>query len=231
MTTTARELTTLGGVRRAFVSASSPRVIAVSLLGVVVARTMLGTLTWMDLAVAVAVALAVGPAEWVIHRTLLHAPQGRWISELLGTRDSHERHHRDPDDLEWLLLRRLNAIGSCGAIIGPAALLTFGVAAALGDVTNRIAWATAATGAFVALLALLHYEWVHLLVHSRYQPKSGFYRRLDRHHRLHHYRNEHYWLGVTSNSGDRLFGTLPADRSAVPLSATARSVSVVRPHR
>ena len=229
--TTARQLTTLGGVRRAFVSASSPRVIAVSLLGVAAARTRLGNPTWFDLAVAVGVALAVGPVEWIIHRTLLHAPRGRWISEQLGTRDSHERHHSEPDDLDWLLLRRLNAIGSCGAIVGPAVLITLGVATALGDVSNRAAWATAATGALVALLALLHYEWVHLLVHSRYQPRSGFYRRLDRHHRLHHFRNEQYWLGVTSNSGDRLFGTLPADRSAVPLSATARSVSVVRPRR
>jgi sterol desaturase/sphingolipid hydroxylase (fatty acid hydroxylase superfamily) len=221
---TARELTTLDGVRRAFVASSSPRVIAVSMLGAAVARTRFGALTWFDVAVVVGVAVAVGPVEWVIHRTLLHAPQGRWISELLGTRDSHERHHREPDDLEWLLLRRPNAIGSCVAIIGPAVLIASGVATGLGDLGDGTAWAAAATGVFVALLALLHYEWVHLLVHSRYQPTSAYYRRLDRHHRLHHFRNERYWLGVTSNSGDRLLGTLPANRSSVPLSATARSL-------
>ena len=220
----ARDLTTINEVLGAFVHSASARVIMVFFAAAVAARLMLGTVSWADLAIGVAVVVAVGPVEWVIHRTLLHAPQGRWISELLGTRDSHERHHREPDDLAWLLLRRPNAIGSCGAIVGPAVLVAAGVATALGDVGDRTVWAVAATGSIAALLALLHYEWVHLLVHSRYQPTSAYYRRLDRHHRLHHFRNERYWLGVTSNSGDRLFGTLPADRSSVPLSATARSL-------
>jgi hypothetical protein len=76
----------------------------------------------------------------------------------------------------------------------------------------------------VGLVALLHYEWVHLLVHSRYRPRSRYYSRLAKNHRLHHFRNESYWLGVTIDTGDRLARTLPADRSAVPLSETARTL-------
>jgi hypothetical protein len=73
-------------------------------------------------------------------------------------------------------------------------------------------------------VALAHYEWTHLLVHSRYRPKSRFYARLSRNHRLHHFRNERYWLGVTSNSGDRILRTLPRAKTDVPLSETARTL-------
>ena len=220
----ARDLTTVNEALRAFARSASARVVLVFCAAAVAGRLLLGELLWADLAISVSVVALIGPVEWVIHRMLLHAPRGRWISELLGTRDSHERHHREPDDLEWLLLRRPNAIGSCLAIVGPAVLIAAGIAIGLGDSSHRTVWATAATGVVGALLALLHYEWVHLLVHSRYQPTSTYYRRLDRHHRLHHFRNERHWLGVTSTSGDRLLGTLPADRSSVPLSATARSL-------
>ena len=78
-----------------------------------------------------------------------------------------------------------------------------------------MAWACAAAG-------LTHYEWVHLLVHTRYRPTMRYYRRLARNHRLHHYRNEKYWLGVTSNTGDRIMGTYPRHAADVPLSDTAR---------
>ena len=73
------------------------------------------------------------------------------------------------------------------------------------------------------LLALAHYEWVHLLVHSKYRPTSRYYAHLDRNHRLHHFRNERYWLGVTVDVGDRLARTLPVDRDAVPMSDTVRA--------
>ena len=40
-----------------------------------------------------------------------------------------------------------------------------------------------------------------------------------RNHRLHHYKNEHYWFTVTSaGTADRLFGTYP-DPETVPTSA------------
>jgi hypothetical protein len=47
---------------------------------------------------------------------------------------------------------------------------------------------------------------------------------LARNHRRHHYRNERYWLGVTSNAGDRLMRTLPKADDDVPRSETARTL-------
>lgn len=44
-----------------------------------------------------------------------------------------------------------------------------------------------------------------------------------RHHRLHHYKNEEYWYGVSLHLADRLLGTLPSADS-VPRSPTARDL-------
>jgi len=80
-------------------------------------------------------------------------------------------------------------------------------------------WAVA-TGFTVSLLATLAYEWTHHLIHTDYVPRSRFYKGLWRAHRLHHFRNENYWYGVTSGLGDRLLGTYPG-KDDVPLSPTA----------
>ena len=74
----------------------------------------------------------------------------------------------------------------------------------------------------VYFVLALHYEWIHFLIHTRYPPRSARYRRLWRNHLLHHFKNEHYWYGVTRLGGDRVFGTA-ADPDRVPTSSTARS--------
>lgn len=171
--------------------------------------------------IAVAVTLLItGTVEWIIHLHLLHASEDAWTSRTLGTGSGHRRHHLDPPDLDWLLLRGVDAGVFVVAFAGVTAawslpLMWITGSALLGPFLT--AWALAALG-------LLHYEWVHLLVHTRYRCRSRYYARLARNHRLHHYRNERYWLGVTTNSGDRLLGTYPADRDDVPLSDTARSL-------
>ena len=69
------------------------------------------------------------------------------------------------------------------------------------------------------------YEWTHYLVHSDYRPRSRWYRSVWRNHRLHHYKNEHYWFTVTSaGTADRLFGTYPADPAAVRPSPTVKAL-------
>ena len=59
----------------------------------------------------------------------------------------------------------------------------------------------------------------------RLPPASrGLYRAVWNNHRLHHYKNEHYWFTVTSSgTADRLFGTYP-DAASVPRSETARNL-------
>ena len=69
----------------------------------------------------------------------------------------------------------------------------------------------------------LAYEWTHFLIHSKYRPRRAYYRLLWRHHRNHHFRNEHYWFGVTTDLGDRLLRTRP-ERDAVGVSPTARDL-------
>ena len=83
----------------------------------------------------------------------------------------------------------------------------------------------AATAVAFYLIMTLRYEWTHFLVHTRYRPRSAYYRRLWRNHRLHHCKNENYWYGVTMLGGDRLLRTAPAVDS-VTTSATCRSLGI-----
>jgi len=80
-----------------------------------------------------------------------------------------------------------------------------------------------ATGVLAYFALSLHYEWVHFLVHTRVMPRTALYQRLWRNHRWHHFKNEHYWFGVTMLGGDRLLGTA-ARREVVPTSATSRTL-------
>ena len=66
-------------------------------------------------------------------------------------------------------------------------------------------------------------------IHSDYRPRSPWYRHVWRNHRLHHYKNEHYWFTVTSaGTADRLFGTYP-DPATVPRSKTVRALHSAEP--
>jgi sterol desaturase/sphingolipid hydroxylase (fatty acid hydroxylase superfamily) len=84
-------------------------------------------------------------------------------------------------------------------------------------------WAGAATGLLTSYLILGAYEWTHFLIHTPYPPRRSYYRAIWRNHRLHHYKNERFWFGVTSTVGDRVIGTLP-DQRDVSRSRTARSL-------
>jgi sterol desaturase/sphingolipid hydroxylase (fatty acid hydroxylase superfamily) len=149
----------------------------------------------------------------------LHAPEASFRTRRLGTGSGHTEHHRDPGDLRWLLLTWRDAAIFAGGI----GLITASWAAPLGLAFGSSPSRAALSAWTVGLIALAHYEWTHLLVHTRYRCRSRYYRALARHHRLHHYRNEQYWLGVTSRWGDRLLGTLP-ERGEVPSSPTARTL-------
>ena len=59
---------------------------------------------------------------------------------------------------------------------------------------------------------------------SDYKAKTRFYRAIWRNHRLHHYKNEHYWFGVsTSGTSDWVLGTRP-DPATVAASPTAKNL-------
>ena len=76
----------------------------------------------------------------------------------------------------------------------------------------------------VMLTCGVAYEWCHYLVHTDYNPKTVVYRVIWRGHRLHHFKNEHYWFGVTTpGTADRVLRTYP-DAASVPTSPTARNL-------
>jgi hypothetical protein len=215
------ELVTRREVASAFVDTASARVIlpVVALLAVV--RLITGDWGWGDIAATLAVVALTGPAEWVIHLYLLHASPEAWSSRRLGTGSGHREHHLDPPDLKWLLLRGVDAAVFLVMLAIFAAAWSVPLALLIGDRS----WPIYLTAVTLTAAGLGHYEWTHLLVHSGYHPTSRYYARLARNHRRHHYRNERYWLGITSNLGDRLMRTLPKADADVARSETARTLS------
>ncbi|SNQ46678.1 Fatty acid hydroxylase-like protein [Frankia canadensis] len=206
----AAEVRTLPAAVRRFLRHPRPRVLVgcVGLLGAV--RMARGPWRRRDLGVAVAAAVAQPFVEWGVHRLVLHARPGTRLGAL-GYQVAgygHEQHHRDPEDLDTMFLRPREVISGTAVLAVPALLAP--------------PWA--ATGALCAGLGVLAYDWTHFLIHSRVAPRSAYYRRLWRGHRLHHYRNERFWLGVTSPLGDMVLRTSPP-RDAVPLSPTARGAA------
>jgi sterol desaturase/sphingolipid hydroxylase (fatty acid hydroxylase superfamily) len=184
-------------------------------------RLAQGAWSWRDL-VMVAGLIGVTPfVEWLIHVYLLHSPPftvfGRRV-EMVTARE-HRAHHSNPGVLEGVLLPVYGLLVFLPMIALVDWAMSFPLALVLGGL--RLAYATTGVAAGFAILAT--YEWTHFLIHTPYRPKGRYFRAVWRNHRLHHFKNERYWFGVTSTVGDRLIGTLP-DQSGVSRSATARSL-------
>jgi len=215
------DLATKREIARLFVGRRSARVLAVAAVALITARLVVGDFGRGDVIAIVTTVAITGTVEWIIHKYLLHAPEDSWTTRRLGTGTGHHQHHLDPTDVDWLLLSGLDA----GVFV-----TAFGIVTAAWSLPLMWLTGSSVPGGFLtawacAALGLIHYEWVHLMVHTRYRPRTRYYQGLARHHRLHHFRNENYWLGVTSNTGDRLLRTLPKHKTDVPLSATARSLA------
>jgi sterol desaturase/sphingolipid hydroxylase (fatty acid hydroxylase superfamily) len=188
-------------------------IIFVTLVAATTARVVVGDWQWWD-AVLPAVQIALFPVnEWVIHVAILH-----WRPRKIGraTLDSllarkHREHHADPREIPLIFIPWQTFLWLL-PVLAAIALFVF-----------------PSTGLGLTYLVMsavlgLCYEWIHYLVHSDYRPRSRPYRAVWRNHRLHHYKNEHYWFTVTSSgTADRIFGTYP-DPDAVRTSGTARAL-------
>lgn len=206
----------LADLARWFAGRPTPRLIAGFGALAVANRAKRGPLRWSDAAVAAGVVAAQPFTELVIHTRLLHRRPTRFLGHTIdpvAARD-HRAHHADPKDLRLVFV-------PLPTLLGGFALAAAG--AALPGPDKRLV----ATGGVASAALLLIYEWTHYLMHTGYQPKGRWYRSRWRTHRLHHYRNERYWFGVTTHLADQLFGRLP-DRSEVPLSTTAQSLETSR---
>ncbi len=213
MTEPRRRSTSLRDAAAAFLRHPSPWIIGVLFVGAVSVRVAVGDWRLSDLWTPL-VMLAVFPFfEWVVHVCILHWRPRRvgalTIDPLLSRK--HRAHHVDPRDVPLVFIPwqvffwLLPVIVAIGVFAFPRlglGLTYMVVVGALG----------------------LGYEWTHYLIHSDYRPKSRIYRAVWRNHRLHHYKNEHYWFTVTtSGTADRVLGTYPDPRTT-PTSPTVRDL-------
>jgi hypothetical protein len=208
---------TLGAAARIFFATFNARFLAPIVIGVVALRVALGGWRWWDLGIT-AIILAAQPfTEWVIHVTVLHwkpvSIRGRTFDPLAARR--HRQHHADPKILGLVLVPRRIMVTTCVFEVLAFWLIT-------------PTWRLALTGLATAYGMYLTYEWIHFLIHSSYRPKGWYFRRIYRAHRLHHYRNENYWFGVTINVADHLLHTFPG-KDDVPVSETAFTLGVDQP--
>jgi Fatty acid hydroxylase superfamily len=205
---------TLAHAAGIFGATFSARLLAPIVVAGLVVRIALGGWSGWDAAVASGI-LALQPfTEWVIHVTVLHwKPRtvGRITVDPLGAR-RHRQHHRDPKILGLVLVPRPILVVSCVAQV-PFYLLV--------APTARLAVTAMATSSAMYLM----YEWTHFLIHSSYRPKGRYYRYIYRAHRLHHFRNEKFWFGVTVHLADHVLRTFPG-KDDVPVSATAFTLGV-----
>ncbi|PXY22969.1 fatty acid hydroxylase [Prauserella muralis] len=203
----------LSGAWREFWRHPSPWLIGATLLTAVVARLLTGEWRLGDALLPLGM-LAVFPfVEWVVHVCVLHwrprSIAGLRLDPLLARK--HREHHADPRDVPLVFIPWQVLLWLLPALLAVAALafprlglgLTF----------------------FVTISAIgLGYEWTHYLVHSDYRPRTRLYRAVWRNHRLHHYKNEHYWFTVTTaGTADRVLRTYP-DPGSVPTSPTAKNL-------
>lgn len=216
------EVKTVREAWRRFIRRPSPRWILGALALAVALRLLVGDFRALDAAVVLGLLVAHPFAEWAIHVYLLHLKPfhvaGRRVE--LVTAKEHRWHHERPHDLYNVLLGPKEVVGLFGLIIPLVGLVLCGLFALVGAGWHPPAILSAVVGGGLLVLA---YEWTHFLIHTAHRPKTRLYRAVWRTHRLHHFKNEHFWHGVTSTIADRFLRTNP-EPSAVPRSPTARTL-------
>jgi hypothetical protein len=167
-----------------------------------------------DLVPIVFILVAHPFVEWLIHVHILHHRPRKVMGFTWDYHAGryHRLHHRDPWDLRFVLM--------------PLPAMILGLSAAA-----LVSWLVTPTPAIWATSMMMiagtaaYYEWIHFLTHTSYRPRGRFFKRQWKLHRLHHYKNEKYWMGVTRHLGDMVLGTYP-DPSEVESSKTARTLGL-----
>jgi 4-hydroxysphinganine ceramide fatty acyl 2-hydroxylase len=161
----------------------------------------LHTMDWLALAGGVVVWYFT---EYIVHRFILHGILAKVMPKAY---DGHARHHSHPEELKYLLTP--NHYNIPGYVF-------FAVIAYL--VTRHFD----TTSAFLLTLSLsqIYYEWSHFVSHRPIVPLSPWGKWMKKFHLLHHFKNEHYWFGVTNATLDVLVGSDP-EPSKVPSYSTA----------
>ncbi len=191
----------------------STQLMGLGLCVLTAARLAVGPLGWLDLAILVGLFAWEPVNEWFIHAHLLHLKPRRigvmgfsFVWDLPMAR-RHRAHHADPWDLSNLFI--------------PIGAILFSIAFHATLFLLVLPTPLALTALAALNLIGLWYEWTHFMAHIPYRPTLPWLRTLQARHRLHHFKNERFWLGVSSNLGDRLLNTLPDGKQVEP-SPTAR---------
>lgn len=217
-----REVNSLAQAWGEFRAKRSPKLIGAGIVVTLAARVAVGGFSWRDL-VAIAAMLVIYPfGEWAIHVYLLHLKpfklRGQRVE--LATARAHREHHEQPNDLNLILLAPAEAMALLFLAVPVTPVIAGAVIAAAG---GEVPYGALVSGVLAGQVLVAVYEWTHFLIHTAYRPRSRYYRSIWRNHRLHHFKNEHYWHGITNTLGDRALGTYPDQRS-IPRSRTARSL-------
>lgn len=212
-TTQARRTLPLSEAGAEFWRHPSPWMLLTVLVGAGSARLVVGGWRWTDL-LAPLVLLALFPfVEWLIHVFILHARPRRvgalTVDSLLARK--HREHHADPRDIALIFIP-WQTVAMLMLVLPVLPLVLF----------PRVGAALTLSAAMTGFA--LVYEWVHYLIHTDYRPRSAAYRSIHRHHRLHHFKNEHYWFTVTTaGTADRVLRTGP-EPGEVQTSRTAKAL-------
>lgn len=208
---------------RSFFGFASPLLIAGGILAALAGRIALGDWGWGDALVAAGLIAFQPFSEWLIHVGLLHTKPrkvGRWTVDLPTAR-LHRWHHRHPTVLRGVLIPWWGIVTFLVMITATMWVIT--IPAWL--LSGQSHLALTLTASFVGYCLLGVYEWCHFLIHTPYRPRRRPYKVAWRNHRLHHFKNEHFWFGVSSDVGDRALGTSP-DFRTVPKSRTVRNLGI-----
>jgi len=204
--------TTVAESARAFFTYPSPLILAGLILGSLILRSFFGPWDRYDVVVMLTPVLIWPFLEWSLHRYLLHLQPRRWFGFKVDFdfAKKHRIHHQQPWVPKHIFLPVYVHVTMAPVLTGLAFWLLPrpGLAAS---------WMAA-----LAAMALV-YEWTHYIVHTRVRPKSAFAKRIFHNHRMHHFRNEHYWYSFTVPQVDHVFGTAPSDQD-VPRSPTCRTL-------
>ena len=207
-----RSPSTLPDAIRYFLTRGSPRLLLAASIVTLALRVRVGNWSVWDLVPVTILFLAWPIQEWLIHVYVLHFKPFTWRGHRIdfSVPRKHRQHHRDPNNVDILFIPMQSFIYTL-----PLTILVWFAATPSTEL--------ALTGLSAHFLFSLNYEWVHFLVHTRVVPKSSTYRRLWKSHRLHHFKNEHYWMGVSRLGADWLLDTTP-DPQTVATSQTCRNL-------
>ena len=185
----------------------------------VAARVVVGGGSWWELLIPVGLVALFPVIEWVIHvgdPALAPAPLGPvrstrcWPASTASTTPTRATSR-------WCSSRGRSL---CLAAAG----VRRGRAARDADASSALTLLVSVYGAHVRLR-------VDPLPRAQRLPAAvAWFRSVWRNHRLHHYKNEHYWFTVTTaGTADRLFGTYP-EPSTVETSPTVQGPARQRGH-